>query len=486
MNNKDDINITLKYVNKIYDGLSYYDLYGGSVIIFFLITMFVFLVWSYCNIMQTKGAIADDWVNQRCKPSNIPFAGLINKPDHKTVLEYTEENFQFCLNSVLVDITGALVEPTTFLIDLTQESFNMIDEAVNIIRNFVNIIRLRIASFATEVLGRIANMIVPFQAIIIAVRDTFLKAQASLVAGLYTALGSYLVMKSFLSAIIENIFTIMATAALIIIALWAAVLTAPVAQSLMIIYVVVAIYVTLIIVFLRDVMHIHSKSIPKVRCFDKHTILTMDDGLDKEIQDIVAGDVLKDGIRVTAKIRVDAKDLRMFNLNNIIVSESHIVNYRNKWLPIREHPDAIEIFNYKESELFCLNTVTKEIIINDIKFTDWDEIYDTSLQTIIRHISGKLNYVENIIENIDDALFEGFTREIKIDLVNNNNKTIDEIVIGDKLVNGGIVYGIVELYKNNLGNNKDTMFHLLVSNGQFRIEGEIYQDYNYRIDSILK
>jgi len=183
------INKTITYVNKLYDNLSYYDLYGGSVFLFFIITMIVFLVWAFCSAMQTKEQIASDWINQRCKPQNIPFAGFITKPDGKTAFEYTGENFQHCLNNVLVNITGNMVQPFTYLINSLQGTFNMISSAVNSIRNFMSVLRSKIAAIIEQILGRILNVIIPFQTIIIAVKDTFAKTQGTLTAGLYTALG---------------------------------------------------------------------------------------------------------------------------------------------------------------------------------------------------------------------------------------------------------------------------------------------------------
>ena len=97
MNNlKPEINMktTSQFINKTYDELSFFDLYGNSVVIFMLMTLFVFLVFSYCKIMQTKESIADDWINQRCKPQNIPFAGLITHPEGTSAFQYTSDNFQ--------------------------------------------------------------------------------------------------------------------------------------------------------------------------------------------------------------------------------------------------------------------------------------------------------------------------------------------------------------------------------------------------------
>ena len=93
MNN--DINYTAKFVNNTYDNLSYFDLYGNSVFLFIFITIFVFVVFSYCKVMETKESIADDWINQRCKPQNMLFAGFITKPENTSAFQYTSDNFQY-------------------------------------------------------------------------------------------------------------------------------------------------------------------------------------------------------------------------------------------------------------------------------------------------------------------------------------------------------------------------------------------------------
>ena len=77
----------------------------------------------------------------------------------------------------------------------------------------------------------------------------------------------------------------------------------------------------------------------------------------------------------------------------------------------------------------------------------------------------------------------GYEPDIKIKLLN-EDKSIDQINIGDILSTGGIVYGIVKLNKNNLGN--ETIYNLLVSNGKFEIGNELHFDYNYNIDAILE
>ena len=68
-------------------------------------------------------------------------------------------------------------------------------------------------------------------------------------------------------------------------------------------------------------------------------------------------------------------------------------------------------------------------------------------------------------------------------------KIMKKINAGDILATGDIVYGIVELNNNNLGNNtenKENLYNLLVSSKYFYIGENKYPDYNNNIDSILR
>ena len=88
-------------------------------------------------------------------------------------------------------------------------------------------------------------------------------------------------------------------------------------------------------------------------------------------EDIKVNDVLFDNSIITSKIKVTSEGLDMYNLNGIIVSESHIINCLGKWLPVKEHPLAIKIDKYDEPYLYCLNTSSKVIVLNNIVFTEF-------------------------------------------------------------------------------------------------------------------
>ena len=115
--------------------------------------------------------------------------------------------------------------------------------------------------------------------------------------------------------------------------------------------------------------------------------------------------------------------------------------------------------------------------MNNIILTDWDEVYDSSLDFLLNYES--IHKTENISKKVD----QGYQPDTKIKLLNEDNP-IEKINIGDILSTGGIVYGIVELNNNNLGNK--TIYNLLVSNGKFEIGPVLHFDYNYNIDTILE
>jgi hypothetical protein len=477
MDNKDNMKTTLNFINETYDKLSYFDMYGNSVFIFIFITLFVFLVYSYCQIMQKKEAIADDWVNQRCKPQNMPFAGFITHPEGTTPFQYTNENFQYCVQNILTNITSYALEPFQFMITAITDIFNSMNSSIQNIREVINKLRNNMKEFTENILSRVLNVMIPIQKMFIALMDTFNKIQGIMTGGLYTMLGTYNTLQSLMGAILELIIKVLITLVVIIVGLWVLPFTWPAAASMSAVFLAIAIPLSIIIVFMKEVLHIKSSSIPKLRCFDRKTKIYLYDNTFKFIEDVKIGDTCLDGSVITAKIKVTSEELDMYNLNGIIISGCHVIKYNNNWIPVREHPCSIRIHRYNEPYLYCLNTSTKTIVLNNITFTDWDEIYDDNLEFI-------LNYKTiGTTDNISKTLDNGFSKNTKINLLEGQTNIMN-VQIGDVLSTRGVVYGIVEL--NNLGNN-EKLYNLLVTNKYFELDDEtICPDYNNYVDSVLE
>jgi hypothetical protein len=195
----------------------------------------------------------------------------------------------------------------------------------------------------------------------------------------------------------------------------------------------------------------------------------MENGETKKIKDICVGDVLYyDGL-VTAKIKVETQGSIMYNLNNIIVSNTHLVHLKDKWIRVGNHPDAKCIENYDQPYLYCLNTGSKTIYVNNTLFSDWDEtVGDDFIKIINNPITKKITSGE-----IHKLLDSGFTGTTQIKMEDADIKEIQNLQIGDILFNGEKIYGLVEINGKTL---KEQYHYNLGKKGNFKGGANIVLD----------
>jgi hypothetical protein len=513
----------LQNIKKMYDKLTYMDQYGGSVMLLLIFTLILIIFASYCAIMINTRPIIDDWPNQRCKPQIIPVAGFITHPDGMTAFEYTYQNFNYCLQNILASGTGTAVAPLTFITSALQSVAVQVQKDIQNIRGMFDKIRNSVRDVTQEIMGRIMNITIPMQQIIIGFKDLIGKVQGTMTAGLFTVLGSYYTLKSLLGAIIQMVIVILISLAVTIAILWALPFTWGAAISATVFFALVAIPLVIIQVFLSNALHMQSGQVPKVKCFDEDTLITMNDGTKKKIIDVKAGDVLIDDNAVTATFKLEAKGSTMYNLGNITVSDSHIVMYKDRWIHVSEHPDAVKYATYDKPYLYCLNTAYKTLEINGITFTDWDELYGNDIDEIKNNGVVRIDHLENIHTELDG----GFAGTTKIRLKNGACKEIRDICIDDVLEHGETVYGLVKidgknmseqftyslgntvveggpnlpmcdknvrvkttLYlepnrKKKLSKNHEELYHLLTDRKTFRVDKVKFYDYNATVDLFL-
>jgi len=455
-------------INNMYQNLSYFDNYGSSVFIFIVLIIILFLSFSYFQVMNQLKPIKDDWAAKRCSPKVIPFAGLINKPDNMSIVDFTGQNFTYCMQNILTSITGDAVQPLTYITAGLSEIFKELFEALQFIRNMMANIRASMASIAKEILGRVLNIMTPLQTIIIAVMDSMQKINGVLTAGLYTSLGTYYALKSLLGAIVQFIIIILIILVGLILGMWILPFTWPLAMTMTAVFVSVAIPMAIIIGFMTDVLHVRTDlsipGVPKPSCFDKNTNIQMNDGSFKFISEIEVGERLENNILVTAKMKLDAKGSIMYNLNGTIVSGTHTIKHGDIWMPVSKYPHKILVENYEEPYLYCLNTETKRLHINDFIFVDWDELTEDDIKQLSNTDSGVQAKGSTFKSTLDihKYLDGGFVENTIITLLDGSKREIKDIQIGDVLDGGTRVYGLVEiegkylheLCEYNLGSNR--------------------------------
>lgn len=145
----------LNNIKKMYEKLNYFDQYGGSFVLFIVITIVVMILVTYFHTMINIQPIIDDWPNQRCKPTIMPIAGLITHPKEMTASDYTFQNFNYCTQTILSNITGLAVEPLTFVTNILSTLANLIKEAIQAIRAMFNKIRSSMQEVSQEIMGEL-------------------------------------------------------------------------------------------------------------------------------------------------------------------------------------------------------------------------------------------------------------------------------------------------------------------------------------------
>lgn len=499
-------------IEDIYKNLTYFDYYSSSVLLFSLITILTILACLYFRLMTNIEPIKKDWANNRCRPHIIPFAGLINKKDDESASTATFNNFNYCTQKILSDNTAKHVQPLEFIIKMFSGMVQNISNDLNNARAMIDRVRTDLANVINEIMYRFINIIVPIQQVVLAFKDTLAKIQGVLTSGVYTIMSSYYAIKSLLGAVATMLIKALIAGAAMIIMMWIVPFTWPAAIAGTTILVAMSIMVAVMLTILVEIFKIRPKlSLPgipkKPLCFDKNTPIEMSDGLIKKISEINIGDLLKNNNKVTATMKLDATRAKMYNLNSVIVSDTHSVLYNDKWILASEHPHALPVSFYDEKFLYCLNTTNKTIQINNMTFIDWDEIYDEVKKRISR-----TNVIKKT-EDYHDKLDGGFTGDSMITMKDGTTKTIKDIRVGDVLKSNSIVDGVVEIecpelqFTYYLGKNRkidggpnlkfkestdvlikkktnrrERLYHLLTSSGTFTCNNAILYDYNACID----
>ena len=430
-------------INELYGPASatYFAQYSGSVILFFIVTSVIVVALCYLHAAINIQPIAEDWVNQRCNPKYMPFAGWITHPDGVTAAEYTAQNFAYCTQNVLSSITGTAVAPLTHTTNVLQNMAANIQQSLQSIRAMFDKVRSSLQSVSEEIMGRVLNTTIPLQQMILSVRDIIGKIQGTMTAGLFTALGSYYSLKSLLGAIAEFLVNILIALAATIAILWITPFTWTAAAANTTIFAAIAVPFAVILSFMSKTLHVDTKyNIPKIKCFHPNVQLPIAAANTEEnpveIQHVKIGDILGDNIgEVTAIIIVEARGSMLLQMpGNIIVSDTHLVQFiddvgndnwiRSKHYPCCKQPAASA--TTKTDVLYCLNTTSNTIIPSGspLVYSDWDETANNLQRSphAVKHAPIAHN---NIVRNTGEIV------------------DVNKIQIGDELWRGEKVYGVV-------------------------------------------
>ena len=129
-------------------------------------------------------------------------------------------------------------------------------KSVNMIRHVFAYIRNKIMGIVANIFGRIYNIIIPVQVILMKLKDILAKSVGVMTSALYTVMTLFLSMKAFLGAFLEIMVTSLIILAAATILLWILPFTWPAAAAMTALFVAVSVPLAIIAIGLGDVLHL--------------------------------------------------------------------------------------------------------------------------------------------------------------------------------------------------------------------------------------
>jgi hypothetical protein len=516
-------------INKLYNKGTYLDKYGSDVWIAVIICLVFFLITSYYYVLNNIKPISADWDNQKCSPSVIPFAGLINKGANESALDFTSKNFTGCVQTILTGIVSTAFQPVYYIMKNITDTFSELLNSLNSIRGMFDKLRNSIKDFSSEVMARSLNITMPVVQLIINVKSIGDKVIGTLTGALFTLFGSYITLKSLFLYIISLITTILIAlgitiGGLLIISFipifgsWAI----PIAAVNIAIMIAIMVPTLIVQIFMKDILSLSTQKLPSVpSCFAENTLFDVFNGYNTvktKISDIKVGDILlgnnsSEINTVTAIMKFSAKEQDVYNLDGIFVTGEHRVLHKTLgWIKVKQHPNSVLLREFNEPFVYCLGTETKIFTIendsiNDNNtnksqqiYSDWDDIDEHVVKCLDRYLNQDIKSDINInnYTNIHKYLDNGIIGNALVTLKNHTNVPIKDIQVNDVLLNGEIVLGIIKIDADKLdciyiyGNNDDTLlgiddnnhligFNISLDESFKRTKIEIYDNYLYQL-----
>ena len=445
---------TYKKINNMYTNASYISRYSVDILITAVICIVVFLIISYYHIMNSIEPIKADWINQRCNPAVIPFAGIINKPIDQSALEFTASNFTNCTQTILSDVADTALTPLYYNLNVIVNLMKTLSESLNSSRSFFDKTRNNINSVTTEVYGRTLNVTLPLIKMVKTIQSMFGKIQGSSTAALYTLYGSYITLNSTLLLIYDAVVTVMWVIIGIIVACFAVGWFLPpmlaTGISLSAFLTILLIPAVVMVSIMHNIFNSSglrpTPSVPQY-CFDGSTLLEMSDGEKVCIKNVNPGDILQDGSIITATMCSTSSGMQMFKLNDIIATSNHLVYHKkNGWIKISNHPNSTYLDDYNELYVYCVGTNTKVLKIGKTLFSDWDEIDDNDIEELRNSIKCKDLMPDNFTKNdIHKYLDTGLHPDTLLCLDDGRSISIKDIEVNDVLQFGEAIRTIVKI-----------------------------------------
>jgi hypothetical protein len=370
-----------------------HELWSFSNALFFiiLIILLIFIGIYSVSTIFNIKKIKDNWATERCNPTIMPFAGLFGYN--------TKENFEFCLGKIFSTHSSSYFGSISHIFADFSSLLTMVFDAISSIRNTIASLGGGINVIFQEFTERISTFFFRIRVSAIHIKTLIGRMYAILFSVMYMGLSGITGMTSFTN--------------------------------------------TFLFSFLDTF------------CFPGETLIQIQGKGKVQIKDIQIGDVIQStNSKVTAKFRFYSRGQPMVRIGSVVVSTNHYLMYLGHPIKAGDHPEAIRLSDWNSDQpLYCLNTSDNRIEIDGLLFLDYDETSDGDRETM-NYIEGRINskFTEKNYSFKEYCPAMDETARIK---TLNGVKLAKDIQIGDELVTGGKVIGLIRRVATELCELRD-------------------------------
>lgn len=431
----------------------------------------IFLIGLLLATME-RTSVMNNWEERQCEIA-IMMASRFFKPDSdpRTNDQFAEDNFNFCIKSYVDKFMALFMAPINALFtkqtDVTGNALGII----NTVRNMAQTMYNQFSAYLANYFKKFNASVFQLSRIVQHLRMAVNRMSAIAISMIYSGITLFRGMINSIQTVIRVILIICGIMIAIIIILFFVLF-----PFIPMIMTTLTAIVTLVIA-LSSVMSASitgdAQSKKKGFCFAESTHIIVHDtngNIKKRVDEIKIGDELGNNCgKVTAVLHMSGNDIKLYNLNGILVSGSHLVKGTDDIWKEVEHDERAIKTSIESSILYCFNTTSNTIPVytsyNDIiYFRDWEELdnNDEIGQIIWNHLILTILNTRNTNVELYDCIDNnewkdtlGQTSEVpligKEYLVQTKDGFIPilNIKIGDKLIDRhnkesevlGIVYG---------------------------------------------
>lgn len=293
------------------------ELFLSLLIILIFVGILLFNVF-VVNINNIK----DNWPEYRCNPMVMPFSQSLGDTN-------PSDNFTYCIQNMQNNYMGFLLQPVNHSLSLLGNGMSEFQNSLNNVRKMFSQLRDFITNVVQSIFGVFLNILIEFQKITISIIDMIGKLSGILTTLLYMLDGTIKTMESA----------------------W----NGPPGQTLR---------------FVGGM------------CFHPNSTIELQDGTLTTIKDIKLGTILKENSYVKGTLCLDntfkKETIYTFTIDeesndHVYVTGSHMVQHNNKFIFVKDHPDAKKT-NIECDVLYSVITHDHKIKVGNYVFWDYDDL----------------------------------------------------------------------------------------------------------------